>query len=792
MFSPLPLPEIRTQIAAWLGQLPHPVVVEIVAAPEGIKMRLYGLLEMLTSAVTSWAALTHQQTRWMRVDKKLDMGSGWVLQTDDLLPTLSVVMQGDPFLALAGQLLQMAQTQETSLQIWLRGKDAALQEQLRKLFAYSYGTESGVGDDTPNPWGMQLKIYQAALFLGMLAAGGTTGSVLIGWIPKLAGLIGMMAGLALTVVAGVGTYRWMQWRSVPKEVVQGRLQDTLLRVAFTLHTPSDDIPNFSLLAGKQAWLPISPVWPGVQHYSIPLPAGEIAGLVAPPEKGEGSGIIHRSSWQDTISPPPAPALIEAPFKVGYGVSTGQTIGIDPDGHGLLVGGTRTGKSSVTWQMLNQLIRHGDDAPGIFLVDPHLSLADAFLSAVDQLPGEARQKAIQRLRIITPDQPELLPLNLLAVPDFAWAGNAIIQIGRRIWEDYWGPRMQAALLGLFRIAHAWNMRYPEERLGLLHVVFAAFNTEWRHTALALLDPVDRMGALALDALLGQSGGDGRGWRRSWTTEVVSPILSKVMALELSDWLFASMHQNSFVDLEQWIKEKAWIVLRLPAGAMGQESARLTAGVVYNVFDAAYRKATLYQPVPYYFVVDEAQEIGTGMRLEAMLSEGAKFGARIFVLTQSLSMMRRAEGFEPVVQSLLANTSTQMFFSPNPEDADLIQATLSTSVRYGALTLDLPSLQCWLRARIGQRWQPPTVMRVDYPPRPDQARVQSLVQEVIATHPADYEPAGDWQANAVQVLQKLVPPKQRGMLDQLFVPKDMDMVNGLMMGDVDASDRQLGKL
>ena len=42
-----------------------------------------------------------------------------------------------------------------------------------------------------------------------------------------------------------------------------------------------------------------------------------------------------------------------------------------------------------------------------------------------------------LRIITPDQPEVVPLNLLAVPEFSWAGNAIIQAGQRIWDDYWG-------------------------------------------------------------------------------------------------------------------------------------------------------------------------------------------------------------------------------------------------------------------------------------------------------------------------------------------------------------------
>ena len=69
-------------------------------------------------------------------------------------------------------------------------------------------------------------------------------------------------------------------------------------------------------------------------------------------------------------------------------------------------------------------------------------------------------------------------------------------------------------------------------------------------------------------------------------------------------------------------------------------------------------------PFYFVIDEAQEIGTGMRLESMLAEGAKFGARMFVLTQSLEMMRKIEILKPLVQSLLTNTSTQAFFPLTP--------------------------------------------------------------------------------------------------------------------------------
>jgi hypothetical protein len=41
----------------------------------------------------------------------------------------------------------------------------------------------------------------------------------------------------------------------------------------------------------------------------------------------------------------------------------------------------------------------------------------------------------------------------------------------------------------------------------------------------------------------------------------------------------------------------------------------------------------------------------------------------------------------VQALLANTSTQAYFSPDPEDADTIRAALNATARYGPMTLDL---------------------------------------------------------------------------------------------------------
>jgi hypothetical protein len=172
------------------------------------------------------------------------------------------------------------------------------------------------------------------------------------------------------------------------------------------------------------------------------------------------------------------------------------------------------------------------------------------------------------------------------------------------------------------------------------------------------------------------------------------------------------------------------------------------------------------IPYYFVIDEAQEIGGGMRLESMLSEGAKFGARMFVLAQSLSMLKTIVGFEPVVQALLANTSTQAFFSPDPEDAVLIRDTLSSTARFGITTFDLPTLHCWLRARVNNAWQPPTLLKVKPMKRPNPERISALIREVIGAHPEDYVSGEGWQDKAVAMLSSMVPPAYQGYLSELF--------------------------
>jgi hypothetical protein len=155
-----------------------------------------------------------------------------------------------------------------------------------------------------------------------------------------------------------------------------------------------------------------------------------------------------------------------------------------------------------------------------------------------------------------------------------------------------------------------------------------------------------------------------------------------------------------------------------------------------------------------------------------------------------MMRQLEEYEVVVQSLLANTSTQAFFSTDSQDGELIRAALSSQIRYGDMTLDLPSLHAWLRARIDGRWQPPTLVRVDPLPASAQEKAAKVLSEVVAAHPEDYcDPTG-WQEKAVAVLQEMVPPRLRGLLAQALSESDGAEGEVMSTPPTPDDDRRLG--
>lgn len=118
-FPALPLTRNREQVAAWVAQLPFPSCVEILArGGDGIRLRLYVPPNRSQGVIQSWAAMTHQQSMFVRLDQTNIFQASEcavALQKNSPVPDLIIAeTNSDPLLAIGGQLLGGLHTNETA------------------------------------------------------------------------------------------------------------------------------------------------------------------------------------------------------------------------------------------------------------------------------------------------------------------------------------------------------------------------------------------------------------------------------------------------------------------------------------------------------------------------------------------------------------------------------------------------------------------------------------------------------------------------------------------------------
>ena len=99
-----------------------------------------------------------------------------------------------------------------------------------------------------------------------------------------------------------------------------------------------------------------------------------------------------------------------------------------------------------------------ERPAIIVVDPHGDLVNQLIGTIE--PGDA-----ERIRIFdVGDQEYCMTFNPLDVHREGWTvvqvANSIVDIGRSLWSDYWGPRMQNPLKRGVQLLAAANARYVQ--------------------------------------------------------------------------------------------------------------------------------------------------------------------------------------------------------------------------------------------------------------------------------------------------------------------------------------------
>lgn len=250
------------------------------------------------------------------------------------------------------------------------GEDPELQSRLRALVAYSYGTSGGVDEDEPNPWALRLVLWRAVLGGSVLITGVAAGATATGWLPAPLGLVALLVGGVLFLVGIEGWCRWLRLRNIPSDVLEACAIGPLLRVCFAITmwgekaaTEGNRILTDLFAAGMPLSGPVTirelPMLHSITdsslHCTVPLPASQVAALLTPAEAGDPAAVLHPETRMDVPSPPPSQALRTARLQGGRAIAGDGPVGIDPDGHGVFVGGSRSGKSSLAYALLTQLL-----------------------------------------------------------------------------------------------------------------------------------------------------------------------------------------------------------------------------------------------------------------------------------------------------------------------------------------------------------------------------------------------------------------------------------------------------
>lgn len=347
-------------------------------------------------------------------------------------------------------------------------------------------------------------------------------------------------------------------------------------------------------------------------------------------------------------------------------NAGKLFGIrrgDRRAHMYVIGKTGTGKSTLLETLIRQDVKVSD---GLALLDPHGSLVE---SVLPRIPA-SRQADLVYFNV--PDQSQPLGFNPLErVPPLQrpLAASALIEVFKKIWAEFWGPRLEHilrnALLALLdqpqaTLADALRLlddrsfrRNAAERVGNAQVrnfwlrEFESYPTRFRAEAIAPLQ--NKVGAF-----------------------LSNPILRKILTQERSSF-----------DVRRLMDEGKILLVNLAKGKIGEDTAALLGALlVTQIGITALRRAdtTEVERRDFYLYLDEFQSFTT-ISLANMLSELRKYRVNMILAHQYLSQL------EPqVLDAILGNVGTLISFRLGAADAQILEKEF-----YPELTaLDLTSL------------------------------------------------------------------------------------------------------
>lgn len=391
----------------------------------------------------------------------------------------------------------------------------------------------------------------------------------------------------------------------------------------------------------------------------------------------------------------------------------------------------------------------EEKPAVIVIDPHGDLANHLL-------GSIRSEDVSRVRILdVGDKDYVLTFNPLDVNRAGWGvvevANSVVDIGKSLWSDYWGPRMQIPLKrGVQLLAATNELRPANECLGLSQLA-SILNTQKeirKNFMNAELEGSPHRTVLERYFL------DEYDTLTPYFKErIIQPVLSKAYRFEEDPMLTIFSSPESMLDLGEAINNRQLLVINTGMSQYGAEISDFVGSLIINVMLRELVRQGEQSPdsrVPVMVVIDEFQTY-TGVPWSELIQQMRKYGGRMVLGTQSMASLRMQDRDIPEV--ILSGVYSMFAFNMNGDDAEYISRLELSRDRGGPSADTLISLEpykAYVRLeREDGRLSRPFYFESEQPPEQD-VFLYERVKKLRAEYSIPYEEA---RHRAMEMLENL---------------------------------------
>jgi Type IV secretory pathway, VirD4 components len=435
-----------------------------------------------------------------------------------------------------------------------------------------------------------------------------------------------------------------------------------------------DVSGGNSLTSVNAY-PDSRYWPtGTndtnEDYWAWLTASEVSALWHPPIVNEviSPGLIPVRGVESRA---PDPEDVTGYYEIGSFIrpdASKEPVSISAEAirkNTFLIGKTGTGKSTMQEHLV---LAACDDPeqPAVVVIDPH---GDMFSHLLGAIPARHQD----RVRLLDVGDPEyVLSYNPLDVkssgltPD--QSAQLIVDIGRSLWADFWGPRMQNPLKRAVQALSAANDGRPQGQalgLSLLSSVLST-NPEVRKRFLDM-----ELNGHPLYPLLSRYFyGDYKQLSNNMREQIIQPVLSKAYRFEEDPMLALFSTGGSSLNPGEIIQKRQILLVNTRMSRFGSELSDFVGSMLINVLIREISRQgeiSTDHRAPVTLVIDEFQTF-TGAPWQEVVAQMRKWGGRTILGTQSLASMKTNS---PDLVGVIMSGMYNMFaYQMNGEDARYI--------------------------------------------------------------------------------------------------------------------------